>query len=436
MIRRIIVAGGGTGGHLFPGIAVIEELRRRLPGVEVLFVGTERGIEHRLLPKMGEQLALLDVAPLKGRDTKELLRNVIKLPRAGAQALGIVRRFRPDVVVGVGGYASGPMVAAASMLHVPTALLEQNARVGLTNRMLAPMVGRAYLTFPETSQSFAPHRVRVCGNPVRRGFVEAGRRAMTDPEGFEARADTLLVLGGSQGARSINTFVPEALGLVDVRARGFRVVHQAGLANQESIEARYRELGVPARVVPFIDDMAQAYSNAAMVIARAGATTLAELCAIGRPSILIPFPHAADDHQRTNAEALEARGASICLPETELSAESLRERVVAVLDRPEHRRAMADAARNAGRPEAAAAIVDDLFRWLHRGEDSGSEERRASETQDPNIEPNNLFASTSLGGAELSPALRGGRSYRPPRNACRPLAQRRPLVVNGALFEI
>jgi UDP-N-acetylglucosamine--N-acetylmuramyl-(pentapeptide) pyrophosphoryl-undecaprenol N-acetylglucosamine transferase len=359
MIESIIVAGGGTGGHLFPGLAVVEELRRRIPGVRITFVGTARGIEARVLPERGERLELLDVAPLKGRNAAELTRSLMMLPGAFGQAMGVLQRAKPDLVIGVGGYASGPMVLAASMRGVPTALMEQNAHVGMTNRVLAPVVGRAYVAF-EAARAQIP-RARLLGNPVRRDFVDAARAAAADPEGFEARARNVLVLGGSQGARALNETVPAALAEAELGGR--RVVHQTGEAMRDAVQARYRELGVDAEVVPFIQDMARAYRDAALVVARAGATTLAELCAVGRPSILVPYPYAAADHQARNAEALAAEGAAVAIREPRLTVERLRGEVTRLLGDDAARRAMAEAARDHGRPEAAADIVDDLCAW-------------------------------------------------------------------------
>ncbi len=317
MIERIIIAGGGTGGHLFSGIAVVEEIKRRAPSVEVLYVGTERGIEARVVPDMGERLETLDVTPLKGKRPLELLRSLTRVPFAAAKAGGIVQRLSPDLVLGVGGYASGPMVMAAAAMRVPTALIEQNAHLGLTNRLLAPVVGRAYVSFERTARSFG-NRSRVFGNPIRRAFVDAARLALSDPDGFEARSRRVLVLGGSQGARALNEQVPAGLAKLDVP-----VLHQTGRASVDAVAKRYRELGVDAQVVPFIDDMAAALSAASLVIGRAGASTIAELSAIGRPAILVPFPHAADDHQTANAMALSDAGAAITMPESQLSPESL-----------------------------------------------------------------------------------------------------------------
>ena len=415
MIERIIVAGGGTGGHLFPGIAVVEELRRRNPDLEVAFVGTERGIEARVIPALGEKLELIEVQPLKGRSTGQLLRSVMMLPGAAAQAMRILSAHRPDLVVGVGGYAAGPMLAAAAARGVPTAVLEQNAFVGLTNRMLAPVVGRAYVTFPETAGRFRSGRVVVSGNPVRRAFVDAARRAQSDPEGSAMRARRVFVLGGSQGAQALNETVPEALAHAGLAGRGIQVLHQAGVKMRDEVEARYRDLGVEAEVVSFIDDMASAYASAAVVIARAGATTVAELCAMGRPSVLVPYPHAANDHQRKNAEALERDGAAVCIPQPELEPAGLARMVEELLDDDARRASMAEAALRLGRPEQPDAVEVTSTPTIGGGGGAGGEgpdtERRIS--------------------------LRGERPYVPalssrarPRRSSIP-AHRRPVLVYG-----
>ena len=363
MIRKILVAGGGTGGHLFPGLAVVEELRRRLPSLEVLFVGSRRGIEAKVLPERGERFVALEIQPLLGRSPLQMLKNASVLPRSTWQAASIVREFQPDVAIGLGGYAAGPALLAATALGVKTALLEQNVHVGLTNRLLARTVGRAYLSHERTLPMFGPARGRVVGNPVRRAFVEAARMAIHDPQGTEARARTVLVLGGSQGARSLNVSVPEALARAGIAGLGVRIVHQTGSAMAEEVRARYRQLRLEAEVVPFIDDMARAYIEASLVITRAGFSAIAELCVVGRPSILVPLPTAAEGHQAMNARALEADGAAVAMEEP-LSAERLGLEVRALLTDPVRRQRMADTARRLGRPDAAAAIVDDLLGWL------------------------------------------------------------------------
>jgi UDP-N-acetylglucosamine--N-acetylmuramyl-(pentapeptide) pyrophosphoryl-undecaprenol N-acetylglucosamine transferase len=365
MIERVILAGGGTGGHLFPGIAVYEELKRREPDLETLFVGTARGLETKVIPALHERLVCLDVGPLKGRTPTQLVKNLLSLPTAGLDAAKLVRSFRPSLVIGVGGYAAGPMVAAAAALGVPTALLEQNAGVGLTNRLLARAVDRAYVSFKETVEAFPQGVAQWVGNPVRRNFVEAGNMARMDPAGFEMRARKVLVIGGSQGARSLNQLVPEALAQAAraLNGRALEIVHQTGHAMCDAVRARYQELGLNATVTPFIDDMPRAYASAALVIGRAGATSIAEICAIGRPSILIPIP-LADDHQWPNAHALAEAGAALALREKETTAESLGLAVSRLMNDPAQRLRMADAARTLGRPDAAAAIVDDLCAWL------------------------------------------------------------------------
>lgn len=373
MIRRVVVAGGGTGGHLFPGMAVVEELRSRIPNLEVTYVGTERGIESRVLPAAGEQLELLSVSPLKGTSSKELLQGLSRLPLAAAASLALLRRLAPDLVIGVGGYASGPVLSAACALSQPTAVLEQNAHVGLTNRLLAPLVGRAYVSFEEAAGVFPKQKVRVTGNPLRSALAMVAKQALIDPDGFDARGDTLLVLGGSQGSARLNEVVPRLLaGLLGRRAREderagaapLRVVHQVGRGSVEEASRVYREAGVEAEVLPFIEDMASAYRRAAVVVARAGASTVSELTAVGRPAVLVPYPHAADDHQRKNAMALASRGAAVCVAEDDLAGGGLREALEGLLAKPAMRREMARAARRLGHADAAATVVDDLQRWL------------------------------------------------------------------------
>lgn len=424
MIQRIMVAGGGTGGHLFPGLAVVEELRRRVPELEVRFVGTARGIEARILPERGEELDLLKVTPLKGQGVGARLKSVTRIPTAMREASGLMRAFEPDLVLGVGGYASGPVLLAASLSGRPTAVLEQNAYVGMTNRILSRFIDRAYISFEQTKAVFGKSKSRLTGNPVRHDFVEHARLALADPEGFESRARTVLILGGSQGARKLNEDIPRALAHAGVTGRGLQVVHQTGESMRDEVEATYEELGIPAKVVTFIDDMARAYSNAALVVARAGATTLAELCAIGRPSILVPFPFAADDHQAKNAQALEAQGASICIRESELAVEELGDLVGGLLDDPARRQAMARAAREHGRPDAAAAIVDDILGWL------GGAEPLEEPMATPRSGPPGGAPYRGLGAA---PVLRfGGPELGMRAPAHRP---RRPVVVDGAVWE-
>jgi UDP-N-acetylglucosamine--N-acetylmuramyl-(pentapeptide) pyrophosphoryl-undecaprenol N-acetylglucosamine transferase len=394
MIKKIIVAGGGTGGHLFPGIAVVEELRRRSSDLDVVFVGTEGGIEARLLPQMGETIVFVDVKPLLGRSPLQLVSNLSVLPRSMVQAFGILRKHKPEVVIGLGGYAAGPVLLAASALRIPTTLLEQNAHLGLTNRLLAPTVGRAYLTYEETLAHFGPKRAIVCGNPVRRSFVEAARIAAVDPVGLEARSRQVLVTAGSQGARAINQTIPQAFARAGFAERQIHVLHQTGVSMVEEVRKKYLDAGIHAEVTPFIDDMARAYTSASLVIARGGATTLAEMCAIGRPSILIPYPHHTDDHQGKNAQALVNAGAAIMVREHELNADRFAVQVNELLGDRERRRAMADAARTLGRPDAAAAIVDDLLGFLGQPALKVIEEERTIAKAEPHANDDSDASST------------------------------------------
>ena len=405
-IDRVLIAGGGTGGHLFPGLAVVEELRRRLPQLDVLFVGTSRGIESRLLPARGERLVRVEVKPLLGRTPLEMARSVAELPRATLEAIGVVRSFKPDLALGLGGYAAGPVLLAAATLRIPSALLEQNAQVGLTNRLLAKTVGRAYLTYEQTAGQFRGDRARVVGNPVRRAFVEAARMAAHDPAGIDARGRSVLVIGGSQGARGLNEHVPDALARAGVAKLGIQVVHQAGAAMLEQVQARYAAHGISAHVVPFIDDMVRAYIDASLVIARAGASTLAELSAIGRPGILVPLPTSAGGHQLVNARAFEHAGAGIAVEEHELDPARLGAQIAELLADRVRRTRMAHAARRLAKPEAAAAIVDDLFAWLNVS---------GSRTPESEPEPESGTTSTINGNGGLDNANASHESAPPIR---------------------
>ncbi len=302
---RLMIAGGGTGGHLFPAIAIAEEVQRQ--GGEVLFVGTARGLESRILPEMGHRLATLKVGQLKGGGVGRRLRTLMGLPKAWWQARGLVKAFCPHAVLGMGGYASAPAVAAAWSLGVPTALHEQNALPGLTNRYLGRLADRVFLSFPQAEGSFAEGKRQLVGNPVRRSFFSAG--SANDPQAVTADAPfRILIFGGSQGAQIFSEKLPPALARLREDGVKLSIHHQAPKGDVEALQARYEELDLKARVVPFIEEMADAYRVADLVICRAGATTVAELAAVGRGALLVPYPYAADDHQAANAQALEALG--------------------------------------------------------------------------------------------------------------------------------
>jgi UDP-N-acetylglucosamine--N-acetylmuramyl-(pentapeptide) pyrophosphoryl-undecaprenol N-acetylglucosamine transferase len=355
---RLLIAGGGTGGHLYPGLAVAEEVLAR-PGGEVLFVGTARGLEARVVPAAGHALELIAVSGLKRVGPLAFLRGLGRLPLALVGAMRIVRRFRPDVVLGVGGYASGPVVLAAALAGYPTAIQEQNSVPGFTNRTLGRFVRAVLIAFVEAQAFFPRAKVARVGNPVRRRFVEAAVAARGAVPGGEPR---LLVLGGSQGSRAVNDLVLGAAELLAGRGLVPPIVHQAGPADAVRCADRYRSLGLADRatVRPFIEDMPGALGEAALVIGRAGALTLAELAIVARPAVLVPLPTAADDHQSKNAEVFARAGAAVVLAQHRTTPAHLADVLVELLADATRRQAMAHAMAALARPSAARDVVDRL----------------------------------------------------------------------------
>jgi len=351
---RLIIAGGGTGGHLYPGIAVADEVRAA--GGEVMFVGTTRGIEARVVPAAGYPLELLEVSGLKRMGLIRTLQGLGRVPVALAKSLSIVRRFKPDVVLGVGGYASGPMVLAAALARYPTAIQEQNSVPGFTNRTLGRFVRAVFVAFEAARPFFPAGKVALVGNPVRRKFVDSARGQGALPAG------SVLVVGGSQGARAVNDLVIGAVELLAARGALPPLVHQTGAADADRCLERYRALGLGERVSvrPFIDDMAGALAAAGVVIGRAGALTLAELAIVGRPAILIPLPTAADDHQSKNAAEFAQAGAAVVLEQNTATGASLAELLSGLLADQPRREKMAAAMRTLGRPGAAGEVVQRL----------------------------------------------------------------------------
>ena len=352
MTRTILIAAGGTGGHLFPGIAVADELVRRDGTTRVVFAGTARGLETRLVPRAGYALELLPILPLNGIGLARTLKGLLVLPWGLLRSLLLVLRLRPAAVLGIGGYAGGPVTLLAALVGVRAVILEPNAKPGFTNRVLKPFARAAACAYEETRDAFGRKGV-LTGNPVRGGFASLPGKEHREPM-------TLLAFGGSQGSRVLNRALVAALPHLPGAER-LRIVHQTGPAMREEIEAAYRAAGRPAEVVAFLDDMEARVAAADLVLARSGATTCAELTVAGRASILVPFALAADDHQRTNARALEAAGAARMLEERDLSGESLGGAVRALVDTPARLRAMDEAARRLGRPDAAARVADLLL---------------------------------------------------------------------------
>jgi len=356
-------------------IAVAEALKLLEPAAEIVFVGTGRGIETRVVPEAGGRLELLDVLPLRGHGLGGFVRGAMRAMTVLPRARALVKRLAPDVVFSVGGYAAGPVTLAARSAGVPVTLLEPNAVWGFTNKLLKPLVQRVYGGFPETVTGLGP-RALWTGVPLRTKF------APTEAESRDALV-RVLVMGGSQGALALNETVPRALaryqGSVNVE-----IVHQTGRDKDASVRALYAELGLRADVVPFIDDVAAAIAKADVVVERSGAGSLAELCAIGRASVLVPYPYAADDHQRYNALSLSKDGAAACVVQSEASVERVAAELQTLLDDAPARQAMAARARGRGRPDAAATIARDLLELAHAsGRRLGQKSTRLSEVSQP-----------------------------------------------------
>jgi UDP-N-acetylglucosamine--N-acetylmuramyl-(pentapeptide) pyrophosphoryl-undecaprenol N-acetylglucosamine transferase len=358
----VVIAGGGTGGHLYPGIAVARELLRRVPEAIVTFAGTARGIEARVVPKEGFTLDVIRSAGLKGTSPLALARGLGLLPLGGFDAWRMLSRRRPALVIGVGGYSSGPVVLAAAARGIRTMLLEQNATPGLTNRLLAHVVDAAAVTFESTVPYFGA-KALVSGNPVRPEFLVADADAGRSDED---RPVHVLIFGGSQGAHAINVAMMAAAPLLAAHQEGLAITHQTGSADLEPVREAYRRAGLQARVEPFLYEMAREIRQAALVVCRAGATTLAELTAAGRPAVLIPLPTAADDHQRRNAEILAHAGAAELLAQRDLTGERLAARILALAGDAARRVEMGERARGFARPDAAQAIVDRALELVGR----------------------------------------------------------------------
>ena len=350
---RIVIAGGGTGGHLFPGIAVARELLRRHPDAVITFAGTARGIESRVIPRERFELDLLRSAGLKGTSIAARLRGLMLLPLSALDAWSILSRRSPHLVIGVGGYSSGPVVLVAALRRIPTLLLEQNAVPGLTNRLLARAVSAAAVTFESTARYFG-RRAIVAGNPVRPEFLSERNQ----PAPRVAGPPRILIFGGSQGAHAINVAMVEAAPQLALHPGGLAITHQTGERDLELVRDGYRRAGLEARVEPFLFAMDREINAADLVVCRAGATTIAELTAAGRPSLLVPLPTAADDHQRKNAEVLASAGAGEIVEQKNLTGALLAQRMTSLVGDRSRLDVMAAAARRLARPDAARVIAD------------------------------------------------------------------------------
>jgi UDP-N-acetylglucosamine--N-acetylmuramyl-(pentapeptide) pyrophosphoryl-undecaprenol N-acetylglucosamine transferase len=349
---KVLIAAGGTGGHIYPGIAVAREIVRRSPQSEVLFVGTARGLETKIVPDNNFELALINSAGLKNVGFLGKLKGLFILPKSFFEARSLIKKFRPDVVVGAGGYVSGPVLMTASFMRVPTLVMDSNALPGFTNRRLARFVDRAALTFEEALPFFGRKGI-VTGNPVRQEFFDIS------PKDMENNKFCVLIFGGSQGARAINNAMAEALEfLADYKER-LQITHQTGEFDFEKIAEFYKRAGMEtADVRPYIKNMVDEFARTDLIICRAGATTCAEVAAAGRAAIMIPLPTAADDHQRKNAEALARAGAARMILQRDLSGDALAGEIISLINSPEKISEMATAAKKLARRDAAEATVD------------------------------------------------------------------------------
>lgn len=350
---RVLVAAGGTGGHIYPGIAVAKEVMRRDESSEVRFVGTARGLETRLVPKAGFELSLIESAGLKNVSLAARVRGLLLLPKSFFAARRLIRQFKPDIVIGAGGYVSGPVLLMAALGGVPTLVMESNALPGWTNRVLARFVDRAAVSFEESLSYFRGKGV-VTGNPVRREFFDIPRKQRATSR------FSLLVFGGSQGARAVNDAMIAALPNLEKERDTLFITHQTGEADFERVRRGYVDAGWGERVEVrrYIDNMVAEFAATDLILCRAGATTSAELVAAGKAAIMIPFPFAADDHQRKNAEALEAAGAARMILQQELTGERLAKEISALVHEPEEITRMEEASRRLARGDAASTTVE------------------------------------------------------------------------------
>ena len=347
---NVIIAGGGTGGHLFPGIAVAREIQRRKPGSKILFVGAEQGIETRIVPKEGFELRTLPVGGIKGLGVARQLRNLIGMVSGVFKARQILWQFKPDVVIGVGGYASFPMLSAAILGGYPRVIMEQNAIPGLANRVLGKWVNFAAVTDPRTDSYFG-RRAVVTGNPIRPEFKSIPAKRHVVPY-------TILIFGGSQGAQAINRAVIEALdSLADWKDR-VRFVHQTGERQLDEVKRAYAAKGFAADVRTFFNDFHEQYAAADLIVSRSGATTVAEIKAAGRAAILVPFPFATDDHQTKNARAMAEESAAILISNSDLNGERLSGAIRDLLSDPKRLGEIETNARRLAIVDAEARIVD------------------------------------------------------------------------------
>ncbi len=355
---KVIIAGGGTGGHLFPGLAIAEEFRRRDSAAEVVFIGTEHGIEAKIVPREGYRLHLVRAEGIVGKSAVKKTKGLLTLGLSFFDARRILAAEKPDIVIGVGGYAAGAAVLLAKLKGIPTLIHEQNSVPGSTNRLLGRFVDRVCITYQESAPVFPMDRTFLTGNPIRPKILKGDRDAACRLFSLDPNLFTVFVFGGSSGAQSINRTMVDSLNhLGDLRDK-VQFLHQTGEKDYENIREAYRKAGVKGTVAPFIHQMAEAYAVADLVVSRAGATTLAEITALGKPAVLVPYPFAAGRHQELNAMKLREMGAAYLVLDREMKGEAISRYIRSFFENPGLRSEMQKASRGLGRPEAGGRIVD------------------------------------------------------------------------------
>jgi len=367
----IVIAAGGTGGHLYPAVALAREFLRQDPMTAILFVGTARGLEKKVLPHEGFELKKILAWPVMGRGVRRAAGALLSLPVGLCQSLKILRTRRTDLVIGIGGYTSPPVLAAAFLLGVRRVILEPNAYPGMANKVLGPLANLIFVAFETAGRHFNPSKVRVVGTPIRRAFLEPTPAVSTGVHqgaggAAEGARKTLLVFGGSQGAHALNATMVEALPSLSQVHRGavrtgVSVIHQTGEADYDYVRTAYEAAGFRAEVVPYVFDMPRVLRSADLVVSRAGAVTVAELTACGKAAILIPLPRAIYQHQERNAQVMESAGAAVVLPQVELTGAKLAQTIERLLGDPGRLRVMGERSRALGRIDSAETIVRECL---------------------------------------------------------------------------
>ncbi len=354
---RVIIAGGGTGGHLFPGVALASYIRNNYQKAEILFIGTEKGLEAKVIPKLGYELKLISMRGFVGKSVNEKIRALFGLIKSLTECKEIIKSFSPHIVYGVGGYASLPMVFTAYLKKIPTVILEQNAVPGLANKILGKFVDAIAITYAETMDYFPKEKVYLTGTPIRNEILSGNIQKAFEIFKLSEDRDTLLIFGGSLGARKINKAVTESLSYLIPLRNKIQIIHQTGEADYEWVLKEYKNLSFQATVLPFIYDMAEAYAIADLIICRAGASTVAEITALGKASILIPYPYAAYNHQEVNARRLLSGGACEMILDRDLNGEIIARKIKKILTNQHLRKEMEMASLAFGKRNASEKIV-------------------------------------------------------------------------------